>query len=89
MDAQATTSRPTQTDDDRVTAALARCALLTRREIEVLQLAADGVNGPEIAERLVVSASTVKTHFENVYRKLRVPDRPAAVAQALRAGVID
>ena len=82
MDAQATTSSRPVSDP-------ARCELLTRREIEVLQLAADGVSGPEIAERLVVSTSTVKTHFENVYRKLRVPDRPAAVAQALRAGVID
>jgi PAS domain S-box-containing protein len=62
---------------------------LTAREIEVLQLAADGHSGPRIAERLVISPATVKTHFENVYAKLGVPDRAAAVAEVLRRGVID
>lgn len=62
---------------------------LTKREIEVLQLAADGLSGPRIAERLVISPATVKTHFENVYAKLGVPDRAAAVAEVLRRGVIE
>ncbi len=62
---------------------------LTAREIEVLQLAADGLSGPKIAERLVISPATVKTHFENVYAKLGVPDRAAAVAEVLRRGVIE
>lgn len=62
---------------------------LTAREIEVLQLAADGYSGPRIAERLVISPATVKTHFENVYAKLGVPDRAAAVAEVLRRGVIE
>ena len=75
--------------DARVREAARLCAALTAREIEVLQLAADGLTGPEIAARFVVSVSTVKTHFENAYRKLGVTERPAAVAQALRAGVID
>jgi PAS domain S-box-containing protein len=61
---------------------------LSDRENEVLRLAAEGVSGPGIAERLVLSPATVKTHFEHIYEKLGVGDRTAAVAQALRTGVI-
>jgi DNA-binding CsgD family transcriptional regulator len=61
---------------------------LSGREVDVLQLAAEGCTGPEIAERLRVSPSTVKTHFENLYEKLGVGDRAAAVARALRTGLI-
>jgi PAS domain S-box-containing protein len=61
---------------------------LTPRELEVLALAATGLAGPGIAERLVISPSTVKTHFENLYEKLGVSDRAAAVAEALRSGLI-
>lgn len=64
-------------------------ALLSRRELQVLQVAADGALGPAIAERLGISASTVKTHFEHIYRKLGVTDRGSAVAAALREGLID
>ncbi|MDX6670253.1 MAG: hypothetical protein QOI91_616 [Solirubrobacteraceae bacterium] len=61
---------------------------LSARELEVLRLAADGNTGPQIAERLIVSPATVKTHFEHIYEKLGVSDRPAAVAHALRTGLI-
>jgi DNA-binding CsgD family transcriptional regulator len=61
---------------------------LSGREIEVLRLAAEGHSGPEIAEQLVLSLNTVKTHFEHIYEKLGVGDRVAAVAQALRTGLI-
>jgi PAS domain S-box-containing protein len=61
---------------------------LTEREIEILQLGADGMSGPAIAERLVLSPATVKTHFEHIYEKLGVGDRAAAVAHALRIGLI-
>jgi PAS domain S-box-containing protein len=61
---------------------------LTPREIEVLRLAAQGRSVREIAQALVVSPSTVKTHLENIYGKLDVSDRAAAVASALRAGEI-
>jgi DNA-binding CsgD family transcriptional regulator len=63
-------------------------APLTPRELEVLGLAANGLNAPKIADRLVLSAATVRTHFENIYRKLEVPDRAAAVAKAMRLGLI-
>jgi DNA-binding CsgD family transcriptional regulator len=62
---------------------------LTPREIEVMQLSADGLTGPDIAEHLVVSPGTVKTHFQNIYMKWNVRDRAAAVAEAMRQGLID
>jgi DNA-binding CsgD family transcriptional regulator len=62
---------------------------LSPRELEVLRLAAEGRSGPEIARHLVVSPSTIKTHFEHIYEKLGVGDRAGAVAHALRAGMID
>ncbi len=61
----------------------------SKRELEVLRLAAEGNSGPQIAELLVLAPSTIKTHFENIYEKLGVSDRPAAVAYALRTGLID
>lgn len=61
---------------------------LTNRELEILRLAAEGNGGPGIAEELVISPGTVKTHFENIYAKLGVSDRSSAVAYALRAGLI-
>jgi two-component system nitrate/nitrite response regulator NarL len=62
---------------------------LSARELEVLALAADGNSGPQIAERLILSPATVKTHFQNIYEKLGVCDRAAAVARALRSGLME
>ena len=64
-------------------------ASLTPREIEVLALAADGLNGPDLAHELVLSVATVNTHFKNIYEKLDVRNRPGAVAKAMRLGLID
>jgi DNA-binding CsgD family transcriptional regulator len=65
-----------------------RPSLLTPRETEILQLAADGRSGPDIAKELTISVSTVKAHFEHVHQKLRVNDRASAVATSLRLGLI-
>jgi PAS domain S-box-containing protein len=62
---------------------------LSPRELDVLRLAAEGNTAPQIAERLVISPATVKTHFENIYEKLGVTDKAAAVAYGLRVGLID
>ncbi len=62
---------------------------LTPREFQVLQLAAQGCGGREIAERLMVSPATVRTHFGRIYDKYGVSDRAAAVAKALRDGLIE
>ncbi len=62
---------------------------LTPRELEVLQLAAQGHSAPKIAKRLALSHDTVKTHFRHVYSRLDVHDRATAVAKALRLGLIN
>jgi DNA-binding CsgD family transcriptional regulator len=62
--------------------------MLTPRELEVLALAAEGQTSPQIAERLVISPETVKSHLRNVYAKLDVKDRAEAVALAVRSGLI-
>jgi two-component system nitrate/nitrite response regulator NarL len=63
--------------------------LLTTREREVLALMAEGLSGPQIAERLIIALTTVKTHQARVYEKLGVSDRAAAVAGAIRRGLLE
>jgi DNA-binding NarL/FixJ family response regulator len=60
---------------------------LTERETEVLLLMADGLGNRDIAARLFVTEATVKTHVNNVFGKLAVNDRAAAVAWAYRSGL--
>jgi DNA-binding NarL/FixJ family response regulator len=62
---------------------------VTPRETEVLQLASHGLTASDIAEQLVLSTGTVKTHLRNIYCRLGVADKAAAVAAALRHGLID
>ena len=59
---------------------------LSERELEVLRLLATDLSGPDIARELVVSLHTVRSHTKNVYAKLGVNDRRAAVR---RAGELD
>jgi two-component system, NarL family, nitrate/nitrite response regulator NarL len=63
-------------------------SLLSNREGEVLELLAAGASAPDIAGRLHVSIATVKTHLHNLYEKLEVSDRAAAVAEGMRRGLI-
>lgn len=62
---------------------------LSQREAEVLALIASGRTNTQIADALVVSASTVKTHINNVFAKIGVRDRAQAVQYAYRHGLAD
>jgi len=66
----------------------AKAPSLTPRELEVLQLAASGLSNKEIARRLQIWLQTVKSHLHNAYTRLGVRTRRAAVAKALRLGVL-
>ena len=74
-------------DEIRRRAATERPAL-TEREVEILRLTAGGASAPAIAGRLGVSPATVKTHLRHVYEKLGVSERAAAVAEAMRRGIL-
>ncbi|WP_211232973.1 response regulator [Solirubrobacter soli] len=60
---------------------------LTPREVEVLQLIAGGLTNAEIAERLVVSAATVKSHVNHIFAKIGARDRAQAVVYAYANGI--
>ena len=62
--------------------------VVTKREIEVLQLIADGCSTPEVAEQLYISQKTVKNHLASIYAKLDARDRTQAVLQAVRMGIV-
>jgi two-component system nitrate/nitrite response regulator NarL len=63
--------------------------VLTQREAEILRLIAAGKSLPAIAKELFLGVTTVKTHTQHLYAKLEVSDRAAAVAEAMRRGLIE
>jgi DNA-binding NarL/FixJ family response regulator len=58
--------------------------LLTRRELEVIELMARGASNGDIAERLVISEGTVKSHVKHILRKLHAANRAQAVSTFMR-----
>ena len=62
---------------------------LTPREREIVGLMADGLSAPAIGNRLYVATATVKSHQARIYEKLEVSDRAAAVAEAMRRGLLE
>jgi two-component system nitrate/nitrite response regulator NarL len=63
--------------------------LMTGRERETLTLIAEGLSAPEIGRVLHLSTATVKTHIRHIYEKLGVSERAAAVAEAMRRGLLE
>jgi LuxR family maltose regulon positive regulatory protein len=61
---------------------------LSRRELEVLALIADGLSNPEIAERLYLSVNTLRAHTTHIYQKLDVHNRVQAVSRARQLGLL-
>jgi DNA-binding NarL/FixJ family response regulator len=64
-------------------------ALLSDREMDVMRLLAQGLSNKEIAERLVLSPETIKTHLKHIMEKLSVRDRTQAVLLCLQKGIVD
>jgi len=62
---------------------------LTPREMEVLQAIAQGLNNREIAEKLVISEKTVKTHITSIFSKLNVKDRSQAMLYAIQKRLVE
>jgi two-component system nitrate/nitrite response regulator NarL len=75
-------------EEIRLRAAPERVAL-SSREREVLALIAEGMSAPDIGKRLHLSAATVKGHLHSLYEKLGVSERAAAVAEAMRRGLLE
>ena len=61
---------------------------LSERELEVLKLLRSEMSGPEIARELMVSLSTLRTHTQNVYAKLGVNNRRAALRRAIELNLM-
>jgi len=61
---------------------------LSAREIDVLMLVARGASNQDVAEKLHISTATVKSHLIQIYQKLGVSDRTAAVTTAIERGII-
>jgi two-component system nitrate/nitrite response regulator NarL len=62
---------------------------LSDREREILKLVAQGLTAPQIGRELCLATPTVKTHLHHVYEKLGVAERAAAVAEAMRRGLLE
>ena len=66
----------------------AKAVPLSLRQLELLRLIANGATNKELAHRLGISEATVKSYLKDLYQRLGVPSRAAAVAYALRAGIV-
>ncbi|MDX2241570.1 MAG: response regulator transcription factor [Leptolyngbyaceae cyanobacterium bins.302] len=62
---------------------------LTRREVQVLELMAEGLSNPQIGQQLFISAGTVKSHVGNILRKLCADTRTEATSRALKSHLFE
>lgn len=63
--------------------------LVSAREMEILELVAEGLAAPAIARRLQLATSTIRTHIEHLYDKLDASERAQLVANAMRRGLLE
>jgi len=61
---------------------------LTKRELEVLKLMAEGLTDAQVADRLVLSTRTVQAHVRSIYSKLDIATRSAATRYAIKRGLV-
>jgi two-component system, NarL family, response regulator LiaR len=73
---------------DRINLPSTEVSVLSPRELDVLRLIADGLGNKEIADKLEISLSTVKTHIEDILARLQVSDRTQAAVKAVRQGLL-
>jgi LuxR family maltose regulon positive regulatory protein len=89
VQAQAPTAEPAQPVSTAAEEAQPLIEPLTDRELDVLEELTKGLTNREIAERLMVSLNTVKTHTKNIYAKLEVRNRTEAVVRAQELGLLE
>ncbi len=82
---EAAGSREAEVDEELRTKML---EALTDRELEILDLLSIGMSNQQIAQRLFLSLSTVKTHVHRIISKLEVSDRTQAAVRAIRLGLV-
>ena len=80
--------RPISEDVERILATRSNYPRLTAREVEVLELIAQGLSNREVGKALGITEETIKVHVRNMMDKLNVQDRTEAVTLALRRGII-
>ena len=74
--------------DEAETSSTQQESILSDREMEVLQLLAEGQSTPEIASNMFISQKTVKNHLASIYTKIDARDRTHAVIRAVKMGII-
>lgn len=74
--------------EQKPVAAPVNSSTLSERELEVLTLVVEGLSNQQIAERLILSTETIKTHMRHLMEKLSVSDRTQAAVKALRTGLV-
>lgn len=74
--------------EQKPVAAPINSSTLSERELEVLTLVVEGLSNQQIAERLILSTETIKTHMRHLMEKLSVSDRTQAAVKALRTGLV-
>ena len=76
------------TSDDPSVKIVPAISTLSQRELDVLRLVVEGLSNQEIADKLILSVETVKTHMRHIMEKLAVSDRTQAAVKAMREGLV-